>query len=194
MRRVHLRWPSLGFWIFSGSWTAFAALLLWGLTEPDLVQAWRILQRMEEPGFSGVSPGELHALSRSLDYHPTLIDALSGDRIADFVEPTEQKWIAYRQAHLAVRPQPDATIRIWTESRAHPSAYPLTVNFSAGWMEQNLVFQEDGRQSFDLPPGQPARAALVRVSVAPTGDLAEDSHPFEINVSGEAVKAGEGAP
>jgi hypothetical protein len=180
-------WPSAGFWVFASSWTALATLLAWGMTEPDLDRAWRILGRMERPGFAGMSPRDVRVLSRSLQRHPSLIEALSGNRIADFVEPTEQKWIAYREAHLAVRPQPNATIRIWTESRASSTAYPLTVRFRASWLDETVAFDKDDRKSFELPEGQPVRAELVRVSVVPADGVPADGHFFEIRVTGEAL-------
>jgi hypothetical protein len=187
-------WPSPGFWVFACSWIGVSALLVWGATEPDLVRAWRILEAMERPEFQQMSGRERRVLSRSLHRHPTLIEALSGDRIADFVEPTEQKWIAYRKAHLAVRPQPDAPIRIWTASRAHPAAYPLTVAFRSSWLDETLVFHQDERLSFDLPLGQPATPELVQVFVTPAEGVSDEGHPFEIHVEGEALTASRGEP
>jgi hypothetical protein len=182
-------WPSAGFLVFAGSWTLLAALLAWGASRPDLDRAWDIIERMDDPTFSALTPGELRSLARSLERHPPLIEALSGDRIADFVEPTEGKWIAVRSAHLAVRPEPGGTIRIWTEVRAHPTAYPLTVSFHASWLTQTVVFERDGRKSFDLPHNQPARAEFVQVTIAPGGAVSSDARPFEIRVTGEAVTA-----
>ncbi len=187
-------WPSLGFWIFAGSWLAVSSLIVWGSTEPDLVRTWRTLERMERPDFREMSARDRRILSRSLHRHPALIEALSGKRIADFVEPTEQKWISYRKAHLAVRPQPDAAIRIWVESRAHSAAYPLTVAFSSSWLNESLVFRKDERLSLDLPLGQPARAELVQVTVTPADGVPAEGRPFEINVSGEALTNGRVEP
>jgi hypothetical protein len=77
--------------------------------------------------------------------------------------------------------QPNAAVRVSVECRAPGKAYPVTVTFTAPGLRQVLRYERDGRQSFDLSAGQPARWVEVEVSSA---------HPAELRLSTEPLPKG----
>ena len=164
MKRSTRYWPSVGFVFMLASYTFLVSFFAWGARTPELDRAWHVLQGMNRDDFGGLTPAEAKLLSGELRRHPAFAQALIGRAPVAWVEPTDSGWMALRRPHVVV--QPTAAVRVSVECRAPGSAYPVTVTFAAPELRQVLRYERDGRQSFDLSAGQPARWVDVEVSSA----------------------------
>jgi hypothetical protein len=147
------------------SYGLLIAFFAWGSCTPELDRAWHVLQGMRRDDFAGLAPAEAKVLSTELRRRPGFAQALVGHASVGWVEPTDSGWMALRRPHIVIQPNLASAMRISAECRAPGSAYPVTVTFGAPELRQVLRYEQDGRQSFDLPAGPPARALWVDVAI-----------------------------
>jgi hypothetical protein len=119
---------------------------------------------MRRDDFGGLTPADAKLLSSELRRYPAFAQALVGRAPVGWVEPTDGGWMGLRRPHLVT--QAKSAARVFIECRAPGAAYPVTLTLAAPELHQVLRYEQDGRQSFDLPAGQQARWVEVEVSAA----------------------------
>jgi hypothetical protein len=194
MKRTLVRWPTLGFFLMVASYGLLIAVLAWGFSQPELDRAWHILEGMKRDNYGGLTRAEAETLSTLLVRHPGFAQALVGRAPVGWVEPTEDGWTALRSAHLVIQANPVDQLRVAAECRAPKAAYPVTVAFRADGLKQELRYEQDGRQTFDLPAGQPAQALWVEVTIDSARPGATGAAPAELRITADKASGQKAAP
>lgn len=183
---ARVRPPSLGFLWLAAVAAAVAAFLAWGLREPDLDRAARILRGLEL-GKAAPRPADLRFLSRTLERHPGLRRALLGGRPAALLTPHRGGWIETERAVLIADPAADPDPRIalsWSSCMRSPHR----ISFSGRGGSETIAVSGVQGVSMHLSPSIRAGGVLeVRVEEGEApGGLADG---FRIVVEGAAAPA-----
>lgn len=182
------RMPSAGLLFLTGSWVFLVGFLAWGLTVPNLESVWLLMERMRQPGFSGLRESEVALIESALDQHPRLVETLAGKDGIGLVEPTEGGWSALPITHLILRGQRAAPLRVGVECRAHARAFPIIVALSGDGFSRSLRFDSSGRQHFEVEPGRFLDPTILRVEVTAALPVHVGQYPFQVSFSGELAE------
>jgi hypothetical protein len=148
--------PGGGFALLVASWGGLAGLLAWGLAEPDLDRAWRILERTDQ-GTSELSAEDAEVLERCIGRHPEIaLDRLGGKRVKHLAR-TAGGWSTGTVSYFLALRETRPGLRLAVEARC-AQRYPLTVNVEAGGARCRLVYEADGLQECVVPLPSPGAA------------------------------------
>jgi hypothetical protein len=150
---VRSRLPGFGFLWLSAACLAVAAFLAWGLREPGLDRAGRVLLDLELGKKPRPSPRDLSLLRRTAARHPGLVPALLDGCPAALLTPNRDGWIETARAVLAVDPAAGADPVLTVESSAE-SATPRRI----------LLAGRDRSETVEVPSA--ASPVPVRLSAA----------------------------
>ncbi|MDI7267676.1 MAG: hypothetical protein QME96_06750 [Myxococcota bacterium] len=172
MSAIRRRLPGGGFLLLVAGWGGLAGFLGWGLGEPDLDRAWRLLHEADR-GVVQWTAADYETLDRCMTAHPEIaFDRLGGKRVK-FLERTTGGWTTEPQVHLVVGPLGPEGLRLRVECRG-ARRYPVTVELEAGGFRRSSAFAGDGEAVVELPVGAsphgPGRPFLARVRVSGTFD------------------------
>ena len=165
MSRVRPLRPSAGFVVLTGSWVLLASLLAWGSSQPPLERVFEVQQRMQLPTFSALTPEELETLTASFGRHPALVADFIGSRPAGFLETTDGGWLEHSRAHLLIRPNPEAPLRLTFYAAAPAPAYPLSLALVGSGMQERLTLESREPLVLELPRGKFPALTLAEVEL-----------------------------
>jgi hypothetical protein len=160
MRERTLNLPSLGFWILLASYTAAFGFLCFGSQKPRLETAFDLLSRRERDDFSAYSVKDVDLLEGVLHDYPGFVRALVGRGSARFLEPRVDGWLRLERAHLALRPDPKATLRVTFEVRGEPREFPLTLTIGDQGKNKQLTFDASGVKSVEFSRSELSKAGI----------------------------------
>jgi hypothetical protein len=149
--RLRRALPGGGFVLLVASWGALAALIAWGMAEPDLDRAWRVLEEADR-GATEPSSGDAAALARSIARHPEIALARLGGKTAKHLARTTGGWIRATRSYFLARRGEQGELRLDVESRC-ARRYPLTVTLEVDGQRCRLAFDGDGTRSCVLTAG-----------------------------------------
>ncbi|MFC1641620.1 hypothetical protein ACFL5O_02865 [Myxococcota bacterium] len=189
MTRAVWHRPSAGFLLIVASHLLLAVTLAWGFSRPELDQIWHIQKKTQLPGFTGLDSAETQLLKSRVERDPMFARALIGRAQAGLMERTGGGWTMLWNPHLVVRAQPaEQRLRIWIECRTAGATYPITVSFQEMGLREVLRFEQDGRQFFDLPPGQPTATLWADVLVGREPSGHQGLEPPGLRITSEIVE------
>jgi hypothetical protein len=131
---ARVRLPSLGFLWLAAAALAVSAFLVWGLREPELDRAGRILRDLELGRTGRPAPSDLAFLSRTLERPPGLAQALLGGGTVAILSASRDGWIETEHAVLLVAPGDGPVRRIKvTEPYGVWSSCRILLSGRGGW-------------------------------------------------------------